>query len=235
MTTVEICVSDVPAALVAEAAGADRVELCADLGQGGTTPSLGTIAVALRRLRRVDLRVMVRPRGGDFRVSRTEEQVMLADIRAIGGLANPGGLSVGIVVGALTARNRLDLPVLRRLVHAAAPMPVTVHKAFDLVEDQHSALEEIIALGADTVLTSGAQATALAGASRIAALRRQAGERIHILAAGGIRAHNVREVVRETGVGQVHLRAPRQRKGREATDGAHVRRVVGELLGAGPV
>jgi copper homeostasis protein len=226
MARVEICVGDVPSALVAEAAGADRVELCADLGQGGTTPSLGAVAVALRMLRRVGVRVMVRPRGGDFRVGEVEERVMLADIEAICRLPNPNGLSVGVVVGALTSRGDLDLPVLRRLVGAAAPLPVTVHKAFDEVGDQDGALEEVMALGADAVLTSGAAPTALAGAARIAGLQRRAGDRLRVVAAGGIRAHNVRQVLERTGVREVHLRAPLQRDGREATDGDEVRRVV---------
>ncbi|TDC37833.1 copper homeostasis protein CutC [Micromonospora sp. 15K316] len=226
MTTVEICVSDVPTALVAEAAGADRLELCADLGQGGTTPSLGTVEVALRTLRRAGLRVMVRPRGGDFRVTEVEEEVMLADIEAIRRLPNPYGLAVGVVVGAITADGGLDLPVLGRLIAAAGPLPVTVHKAFDEVDDQLRAIEEIIDLGADAVLTSGAATTALAGAARIAELRQRAGDRLRVIAGGGIRSHNVRQVLAETGAREVHLRAPVSRDGREATDGDEVRRVV---------
>lgn len=226
MITVEICVSDVPTALVAEAAGADRLELCADLGQGGTTPSLGTVELALRTLRTAALRVMIRPRGGDFRVGELEEQVMLADIAAVRALPNPGGLPLGVVVGALTDGGRLDLAVLRRLVAAAGPLPVTVHKAFDEVDDQLRALEEIIDLGADAVLTSGAAPTALDGAARLAALRQLAGDRLRIIAAGGIRSHNVRQVLDLTGAREVHLRAPVRRDGREATDADEVRRVV---------
>lgn len=226
MITVEICVSDVPTALAAEAAGADRLELCADLGQGGTTPSLGAVEVALRTLRTAAMRVMVRPRGGDFRITELEEQVMLADIAAIRALPNPHGLPLGVVVGAHTDDGRLDLAVLRRLVGAAGPLPVTVHKAFDEVGDQSRALEEIIDIGADAVLTSGAAATALDGAERIAELRRQAGDRLRIIAAGGIRSHNVRLVLARTGAREIHLRAPVRRDGREATDADEVRRVV---------
>ncbi|BCJ75317.1 copper homeostasis protein CutC [Catellatospora sp. IY07-71] len=226
MITVEICVSDVPTALVAEAAGADRLELCADLGQGGTTPSLGTVEVALRTLRTAAPQVMVRPRGGDFRVGELEEQVMLADIAAVRALPNPHGLPVGVVVGALTDDGRLDLAVLRRLVAAAGPLPVTVHKAFDEVDDQFRALEEIIDLGAGAVLTSGAAPTALDGAARLAALRRRVGDRLRIIAAGGIRSHNVRLVLDRTGAQEIHLRAPVRRDGREATDADEVRRVV---------
>lgn len=226
MTTVEICVSDVPTALVAEAAGADRLELCADLGQGGTTPSLGTVEVALRTLRIADLRVMIRPRGGNFRVSEIEQQVMLADIAALRALPNPHGITVGVVVGALTPDNNLDLAVLRRLIEAAGPLPVTVHKAFDEVDDQLTAIDEVIDLGADAVLTSGAATTALTGATRIAALRQRAGDRIRVIAAGGIRSRNVRQVLAESGVREVHLRAPVRRDGREATDGDEVSRLL---------
>ncbi|WP_155370971.1 copper homeostasis protein CutC [Catellatospora vulcania] len=226
MTTVEICVSDVPTALVAEAAGADRLELCADLGQGGTTPSLGAVEIALRSLRTAGVRIMVRPRGGDFRVGELEEQVMLADIAAIRALPNPHGLALGVVVGAVTDGAELDLAVLRRLIEAAGPLPVTVHKAFDEVPDQFTALEQIIELGADAVLTSGAARTALDGAARLAALRQRAGDRLRVIAAGGIRSHNVRLVLAQTGAQEVHLRAPVLRDGREATDAAEVRRVV---------
>jgi copper homeostasis protein len=223
---VEICVSDVPSALAAESAGADRLELCADLGQGGTTPSLGTIEVALRTLRRAAIRIMVRPRGGDFRVSEVEEQVMLADIAAIRDVANPHGLTIGIVVGALTPYRNLDLRVLTGLIEAAGPLPVTVHKAFDEIDDQFTALEQVIDLGADAVLTSGAAPSALAGASRIAALRDRAAGRLRVIAAGGIRSHNVQQVLAATHATEIHLRAPIQQHDREATDPDEVRRVV---------
>jgi copper homeostasis protein len=229
VTTVEICVSDVPSALAAEAAGADRIELCADLGQGGTTPSLGTVSVALGALRRVAVRVMVRPRGGSFRVSPVEEQVMLADIAAIRGLANPNGLAVGIVVGVLTADRDLDIPVLQRLIAAAGPLPVTVHKAFDELADQLAALDALIDLGADAILTSGAAPSAVAGAARIRALRERAAGRVRVIAAGGIRSHNVKQVLAATGAIEIHLRAPVHREGREATDPDEVRRVIAAI------
>jgi copper homeostasis protein len=226
VTTVEICVSDVPAALAAEAAGADRLELCADLGQGGTTPSLGTVEVALRALRRTAVRVMVRPRGGDFVVSDIEEQVMLADIAAIRALPNPHHLPLGVVAGALTAAGDLDLPLLERLIEAAGPLPVTVHKAFDEVPDQLAALDQLLALGADAVLTSGGAPSAVSGATRIAALHDRAAGRLRVIAAGGIRSHNVAQVLAATGATEIHLRAPLPRQGREATDPDEVRRVA---------
>lgn len=135
---------------------------------------------------------------------------------------------------ALTAAGGLDLAVLRRLIEAAGPLPVTVHKAFDEVGDQLRAIEELIDLGADAVLTSGGAPSALAGAPRIAALRHRAVDRLRVIAGGGIRSHNVRQVLAETGAREVHLRAPVRRDGREATDGDEVRRVLDATRAAVP-
>jgi copper homeostasis protein len=229
---VEVCVADLEGALAAEAAGADRVELCADLAQGGTTPSIGTVAVALRMLSRVALRVMVRPRGGDFRVGEAEESVMLADIEALRALPNPHGLDLGVVLGATVGR-ALDLPLLRRLIAAASPLAVTVHKAFDELDDQLGAVDQLAALGVDAVLTSGGARSALEGADRIAELHRLAAGRWQVMAGGGIREHNVRQVLELTGVSAVHFRAPVSRDGRETTDGDQVRRIIAEIEGPG--
>jgi copper homeostasis protein len=170
--------------------------------------------------------VMVRPRGGDFRVSDIEERVMLADLAAIRALPNPSGLELGVVVGALTPDGDLDRPLLRRLIEAAGPLPVTIHKAFDEVPDQLTAVDQVVDLGAAAILTSGGAPSALAGAARIAALRQRAAGRLHIIAAGGIRSHNVAEVLAATGASEIHLRAPLPSQGREATDPSEVRRVV---------
>ena len=227
MTTVEICVGDVPSAVVAEDAGADRVELCADLGQGGTTPSLGTVEVALRTLRRAGIRVMVRPRGGDFRVSGTEERVMLADIEAIRGCPTRTVSRSGWWSVPLTADGGLDLAVLRRLIAAAGPLPVTVHKAFDEVDDQHAALEQVIGLGADggAHLGRGAHRAGRRRADRRAAAagRRPAAGHRRPAASGPTTSGRCST---ETGAREVHLRAPVRRDGREATDGDEVRRLV---------
>jgi copper homeostasis protein len=180
----------------------------------------------MRTLSRAALRVMVRPRGGDFVVSGVEQEVVLADIAAIRALPNPHGLAVGVVVGALTADGDLDLPLLRRAVDAAGPLPVTVHKAFDELSDQLTALDQIVDLGADAILTSGGAPTALAGAAHIAALHARAAGRIRVIAAGGIRSHNVAEVLAATRATEIHLRAPVRQQGREATDPSEVSRVV---------
>lgn len=215
---VEICVGDLAGALAAEQAGADRVELCADLGQGGATPGPGTIALALTRLQRVGLRVMVRPRGGDFVMDDLTLDTALADIDAVRALPNPSGLELGFVLGALTPERRLDLGVMERLVSACDPHPVTLHKAFDETPDLSRSLEEAIDLGVDRVLTSGGRPTATEGADRLRALQEQAAGRVAILAAGGIRPNTVTEVAQRTGVDEVHLRAPMTAHGTETTD-----------------
>jgi copper homeostasis protein len=168
---------------------------------------------------------MVRPRGGDFVVGEAEREVMLADIAAIRALPNPHGLELGVVVGALTPSGDLDRPLLRCLIEAAGPLPVTVHKAFDELPDQLTALDQIIELGADAVLTSGGAGSALEGAARIAALTERAAGRLRVIAAGGIRSHNVAAVLAASHAAEIHLRAPIQSSGREATDEAEVRRV----------
>lgn len=215
---IEVCVPDVAGALAAEAAGADRVELCADLGQGGTTPSLGAIALAQDRLYSAGLQVMIRPRGGDFVMDQLSLQVALADIAAVKDLIRPNRVPVGFVFGALTPDHRLDTDVLSELVAAAAPHPVTLHKAFDLVADQFAALDQAVALGVDRILTSGGTSSALSGASRLSQLVRQAGQDLVILAGGGVRADNVCRLVTESGVREVHLRAPGVSHGTEVTD-----------------
>jgi copper homeostasis protein len=207
VTLLEICLDDVAGAAVAEQHGADRIELCADLAQGGTTPSIGTVAAVLGSLSSVGVQVLIRQRPGDFVHSRPEVDAMVGDIEWIRGLRRPEGVPVGFVIGALTADGAVDVPVLRRLLRACGPAPVTFHRAFDAVADQREALETLIDLGLHRVLTSGGALSAAAGIHRLTALVEQAGDRIAVLAAGGIRAHNVAELVARTGVPEVHLRA----------------------------
>lgn len=197
---VEACVDSVESALAAQAGRAGRVELCANLVEGGTTPSAGTIALARERLD-VPLFVIVRPRGGDFLYAAEEREVMRRDVE----LARRMGAD-GVVVGALTPDGRVDEPVTRMLVDAARPMQVTFHRAFDLARDPHEALDALLALGVDRVLTSGAAPTALEGAGTLAALVRQAGGRLVVLAGGGITEENVSRVVALSGVREVHVR-----------------------------
>ena len=214
LAVVEICVDDVEGAVSAEAEGADRVELCAALSEGGLTPSLGLARTVLDRVRRIGVQIMIRPRGGDFIVGDTDLDVMLADIAALRRLGRAPGVVVGFVFGALTPARTLDVPVLAQLAAACAGAPTTLHKAFDATPNLPAALEAAAGLGLDRILTSGGCATAEAGAEALHALVRQAGPRIAIVAGGGVRAHNVRALIGRTGVGEVHLRAMREHPGR---------------------
>lgn len=197
---VEACVDTVGSAVAAEAGGAGRVELCAALGEGGTTPSPGTVALARERLT-IPLFVLVRPRGGDFLYDADDVEVMRRDVAA----ARAAGAD-GVVLGALTADGRVDAAVTRALVDAARPMRVTFHRAFDVARDQAEALEALVALGVDRVLTSGGAPSAAAGTARLTALVRRAGGRIAVLAGGGVRAENAAALVAATGVREVHVR-----------------------------
>ncbi len=197
---VEACVDTVESALAAAAGGAARVELCANLVEGGTTPSAGAIALARERLG-LPLFVLVRPRGGDFLYGADEVAVMRRDVEAARRLG-----ADGVVVGALTPDGRVDAAVTRALVDAARPMAVTFHRAIDAARDAAAALEVLVALGVDRVLTSGGAASAVEGTAALAALVRQAGGRLAVLAGGGLTAETVGPVVAATGVREVHVR-----------------------------
>ena len=225
---VEICVDDVGGALLAEREGADRIELCAALSEGGLTPSLGLVRTVLDRVRRVGVQVMIRPRGGDFTVEADERDVMLADIAAVSALGRAPNVTLGFVFGALTPDRRIDAATTAQLRQACGAAPATFHKAFDRVPDPAAALDTLAALGLTRVLTSGGAATAAAGADTLARLiGRAAGTQVAILAAGGIRAGNARALVERTGVREIHLRAMRDRPGRPpATNAAEIAAVI---------
>jgi copper homeostasis protein len=196
---IEICVDSIEGALAAQAGGADRVELCDNLMEGGTTPSAGCIRVVRRHLT-IGLQVIIRPRGGDFLYSERELDVMREDVR----LAKEYGAD-GVVIGCLTADGGIDRERTAELMALARPMNVTFHRAFDMCRDAQAALEEVIRLGVDRVLTSGQEASCVEGLEVIAALQKQAAGRIIVMPGGGITLRNVRKIVSATGVAEVHL------------------------------
>jgi len=200
LTLVEAAVDTLQSALVAERAGARRIELCASLSDGGTTPSAGLISAVIEQVR-IPVFVLIRPRGGGFSYSNDDIAVMRRDVD----VARREGAH-GVVIGALNPDGRVDVPNTRELVKTANGLPVTFHRAFDLTPNLADALEQLIEAGASRVLTSGAAATALEGADTIARLVDQAGGRITVLAGGGVRESNVREIIARTGVSEVHAR-----------------------------
>lgn len=203
---VEACLETVASAVAAERAGADRIELCSDLAEGGVTPSAGLIRAVRSRVD-IPIHVLIRPRGGAFVFDGAEEEVMLADIRE----ARRSGAD-GVVVGALSTGQRIHRARTERLVAAAGTMAVTFHRAFDATPDLDASMALLVELGVPRVLTSGGAATAMEGSAALARLQSRWGERITLLAGGGVRASNVRRLVDATGVREVHL-GPRLAEG----------------------
>jgi len=195
---IEAAVETLESALAAERDGADRIELCANLTVGGTTPSAGLIAAVVEEIE-LPVFVMIRPRGGGFVFTDDDIDAMTRDIK----LARKAGVA-GIVTGVLTSAAHVDIEHTRTLTKTAPGLPVTFHRAFDSVANLPDALEQLIDVGVTRVLTSGGAPTALEGAAVIASLVKQARERITIVAGGGVREHNVREVIARTGVREVH-------------------------------
>ncbi len=206
---VEICVDDVAGALAAEAEGADRIELCSALSEGGLTPSFGLVQAVLTRVRRIGVRIMIRPRGGNYVFSAEEVEVMLADISAFRALQRSPSVAVGFVCGALTASGVVDARAVSRLKTACGGAPMTFHKAFDVTRDLGAALDTLLGLGIRSILTSGGSPTAEGGAETLAILVARAAGRVSIIAGGGVRAGNVRALLDRTAVPEVHLRAMR--------------------------
>lgn len=198
---VEICVDSPDGAFAAQAGGADRVELCDSLLEGGTTPSAGSIKITRRGLA-IGLQVIIRPRGGDFLYTPHESDVIQEDIR----IAKDLGVD-GVVFGCLTPEGDIDMRLTAQLVNVSRPMNVTFHRAFDMCRDASRALEDLISLGVDRVLTSGQEASCLEGIALLAALHRQAAGRIIVMPGGGITPRNIRRIVEPTGVSEVHLSA----------------------------
>lgn len=217
---VEAAVVSLDDALAAVAGGADRLELCANLDDGGTTPSAALIT-AVREKVELPVLVMIRPRGGDFMYSDAELTRMYEDIA----MARMLGAS-GVVFGVLDTFERLDLERSAALVEAAQGLPVTFHRAIDRVARRVVAIDALAALGVARVLTSGGAATASEGTDELRAMVHRADERLVIVAGGGVRANNAREIVEKTGVTEVHARC--------SGDSARIRGIVDAVATATP-
>jgi copper homeostasis protein len=198
---VEACVESVEEAVIAERAGAGRLELCANMAVGGTTPS-SELMTAVKQLVRIPVAAMVRPRGGSFVYSSDEIAQMWRDLDAMKSL----GADM-LVSGILNADGSLDRDRTRELVTRAGSTPVTMHLAFDLVPDKLATLDALIEAGVARVLTSGGAGTAEQGTDMLASLVDRAAGRIRIMAGGKVRAHNVQSIVRRSGVREVHARS----------------------------
>lgn len=199
---IEICVEGTDGLIAAQNAGADRVELCASLIEGGLTPSLGVVREA-QRVASIPFHVIIRPRGGDFLYSEVEFNAMLEDVKA---LRDMGDIA-GVVIGCLAADGSIDEARTSALVAAARPMAVTCHRAFDMTVDYRAALEALIRCGVDRVLTSGQRDTAIEGSSILKDCMAIADGRIVIMACGELDADNIARVRRETGVDEMHFAA----------------------------
>ncbi len=195
----EVCVDSMASTLAAQEGGAHRIELCASLLEGGITPSAATIEFARKHLT-IDMNVMIRPRGGDFLYSELEFDIMQRDIVTAKALG-----ADGVVFGLLTADGAIDTVRTKTLTDLARPMSVTVHRAFDMVADPRIALDTIIALGIDRLLTSGMEPNARAGAETIAELLNQAAGRIIIMPGGGINEQNIIQIRQMTGATEFHM------------------------------
>ena len=197
---IEAAVESLDDARAAIAGGAARLELCADLDAGGTTPASALVSDVLAQVD-VPVLVMIRPRPGDFVYTRAELDRMRDDIAVALRLG-----AAGVVLGALDVSGRIDTTATRDLLAAARGRPVTFHRAIDETPDVLEAIDSLAALGVARVLSSGAAATALEGVDALAAMVERAGDRMAVVAGGGVRAGNVAQIVRRSGVREVHAR-----------------------------
>ncbi|XP_012578880.1 PREDICTED: copper homeostasis protein cutC homolog isoform X1 [Condylura cristata] len=197
----EVCVDSVESAVNAERGGAGRIELCSGLLEGGTTPSMGVLQV-VKQCVQIPVFVMIRPRGGDFLYSDREVEVMKADIH----LAKLYGAD-GLVFGALTEDGHIDKELCMTLVAICRPLPVTFHRAFDMVHDPVAALETLLTLGFERVLTSGCDSSALEGLPLIKRLIDQAKGRIVVMPGGGITDRNLQRILEGSGATEFHCSA----------------------------
>ncbi|MDD3036726.1 copper homeostasis protein CutC [Bacteroides sp.] len=198
----EVCANSTESCLAAQAGGANRVELCAGIPEGGTTPSYGEISVARELLTTTRLNVIIRPRGGDFLYSPIEIKTMLIDIE----MARKIGAD-GVVFGCLTTDGEIDIPAMQQLMKVSKGLSVTFHRAFDVCCNPQKALGQIIELGCNRILTSGQQPTAELGIPFLKELQIQAAGKITLLAGCGVNEKNISRIAQETGIKEFHFSA----------------------------
>lgn len=205
---IEIATSDFETTKSAVAGGADRIELCANLAEGGTTPSYGTL-IKCREAFTVSLYPIIRPRGGDFLYTNDEFAIMLQDVKLCKELGYDG-----VVIGLLNKDGSIDMKRTAQLIEVAYPLGVTFHRAFDRCKDPFEAMEQLIDIGSERILTSGQQPSVVDGVELVATLNKAADERIIIMPGSGLRKENIKMLAEKTGCVEFHssLRGKEQSK-----------------------
>ena len=199
--TLEVCAGSPQSVNAAYEGGAERIELCSALGEGGVTPSAGVVSYA-KKFEGLKVHCLIRPRGGYFLYTAADAAVMIEDVRLMRSLG-----ADGVVIGALLPDGRIDADLCRRLVAEAGEMNVTFHRAFDMCRDPFEALEEVISLGCSRILTSGLAPSALQGAEMLSSLVEKSAGRIIIMPGGGVNRDNAREILQRTGAVEIHASA----------------------------
>ena len=197
MKIYEACVGSYNAAIKAESLGANRIEFCDNLSEDGTTPSFGNIKKAINTLN-LPVMVIIRPRGGNFEYSEDEVEIMIEDIKMCKELG-----AYGVVIGALKG-DKIDLDITKRLVEVAKPMKITFHMAFDEIEDKKEAIDQLVSLGVDRILTKGGRANALVGRDVLKDLIKYANDRIIIMPGKGVNKENRDYIMDYTGAKEIH-------------------------------
>lgn len=203
MKRLEVCVDSLDSALAAHRGGADRLELCGELGVGGLTPEPGLLEGVTKQVS-LPLQIMIRPRAGGFVYSANELQTMVSSIRFI---KHHWPNITGFVTGVLTVDNQLDSQAMQRLIETAAPYPVTLHRAFDRTKDLEATLEQCIGLGIERILTSGGVDQIYKGIHQVVKLFEKADGRIVIMPGGGLNLENVVELIKKASFEEVHFSA----------------------------
>ena len=197
----EVCAGSPVSVNAAYEGGAERIELCSALGEGGVTPSAGVVSYA-KKFEGLKVHCLIRPRGGDFLYTAADAAAMIEDVRLMRSLG-----ADGVVIGALLPDGRVDVELCRRLVAEAGGMNVTFHRALDMCRDPFEALQTVISLGCSRILTSGLAPSTLQGAEMLSSLVEKAAGRIIIMPGGGVNRDNAREILDRTGATEIHASA----------------------------